>query len=404
MTDDTSRIVRYQICQIDSVKRTVVVKTSLPLAEVLSGKLKCPLFPRHPIILEDISPAKGAQSQYIVSFRQLTPHQYYPPIYPVWRDASFVLPLWSLLIAPGDNRVLKVAVSLNRRVGAPEGIRLIFPSGPIPLEKAMGFCLMGGFLSRRIHLEKTPVTMYVPHRGVQNYLQTLTELVLPVICRFFGFWIWRDLHLIYEEQSPRLSKQKAMLFSYGSKGLGRFIFQSLEPADHWERLTQMDLIAHEIMHYYLDTTEPAGSWLVEGLTTYVTRKLLLETGLYSQDDWLAWVDRAYQECLDNPLCHKTSLATTYRRFWNPRYANVIYNKGFLVACLLDRDLGGILPALGRDLFQEKVSYNDQFRREEFEAKLPDAARRLLRRLLRQRDLTEEFRSLAGRDRTALCKA
>jgi hypothetical protein len=164
--------------------------------------------------------------------------------------------------------------------------QLIFPSGSVPMEKALGFCLLGGLLTGRIHLGKTKITMYVPHRDVQEYLQTLTEMLIPVIRQFFGSWIWRDLSLVYEEQVPRLAKQKAMLFSHNSMGLGRYTFQSLQPTDHWERLTQLDLIAHEIIHYYLDTTDPASSWLVEGLTTYVTRKLLFETGVYSEKDWL----------------------------------------------------------------------------------------------------------------------
>jgi hypothetical protein len=79
INSDTNLTIHYQISQINTVRQTVSVKTSLSLEDVRAGKLQCPLFPRHPIIVEDISPAKRANSQYVVSFRHLTPHGNYPP-------------------------------------------------------------------------------------------------------------------------------------------------------------------------------------------------------------------------------------------------------------------------------------------------------------------------------------
>lgn len=397
----SSEPILYEIVEINLCEQTVLMRTSLPIDVLRKSRLQNFLFPDPPIRVTDLRATARGGSTYSLSFAEIKPETNFPPIYPIWRKDTFAIPLWCLMLVPEpcSKRPAKVAIGREGKRALIDGsVQLICPRVLTSISALSGFCLFGGYESANLAMSDTRITLHFANASDRHYLLDVVKRVLSTHEKFFGEWLWPRIHMLFEAQQPRLRKQKAMLFSDKSLALGRYILQSIEPQDPFEKITQQDIIEHEILHYYIDTASPAGSWLVEGLTTYLSRKLLFEAGILTELDWICLVRDALKECGNNPLCHTTTLNAATARYWDVRYGNVIYNKGFLLACLIDQELVGGLMSIAKDLYQNKIRFGHQFSEADFLERLPFRFRNRFLRLLRKKNLSAEFekvRALAG---------
>jgi hypothetical protein len=385
-------VICYDIQEIHRNDKTVRVETSLPWSMLRNSRPRNFLFPDPSIKVEDLRPVGKKRSQYTVSFQKIKPELNIPPLYPAWHGDKFSLPLWCLMLLPESRPQPYVMVGLNTAAKR-KNTHLICPALPAPAPEFGAFSLIGGYRMSKFALRGIGIYLYFANQEDQPYLKGLVKAVLSKHYDYFNQWLWPRIHLLFERQVPRMKKQKAMLFSAKDLAFGRYVLRSIQPVKIFEKVSQIDIIEHEILHYYIDTDSPAGSWVVEGLTTYLSRRLLFEAGLLTEEDWSALVKDAFKECRNNPLCHTTSLNTAPSRFWDARYGNVIYNKGFLLACLLDQELKGGLMAVAKDLFQLKVRYGQQFTEKDFFSRLPACTQRNLRRWLHKKDLRDDLRGV-----------
>jgi len=102
------------------------------------------------------------------------------------------------------------------------------------------------------------------------------------------------------------------------------------------------LIAHEYFHRWNGTlivlkedTEQENSWFSEGFTEYYTYKLLFESGILSQEAYLAKANSIIAAYYLSPVRNEDK-TTLGKNFWNGRdYTQIHYNKGFVYALLTD---------------------------------------------------------------------
>lgn len=104
------------------------------------------------------------------------------------------------------------------------------------------------------------------------------------------------------------------------------------------------LLAHEHLHHWnggvVHLRDPEGHayWFSEGFTDFFTRRLLVRSGLWSVAEWIgAWND-CFAAFAANPL-REAPAAQIAAEFWSsPAASQLPYQRGAIVAALLDREL------------------------------------------------------------------
>lgn len=386
------RKLSYCIEKIDLQNRIITVDSSIPISEAKICRLESVLLKNRPVVTECTESELG--TRYHLSFKDIPLETTWPQLYPTWENTHFVLPLCAILLYPKTNKPFKVKISLDRNCCLKTNVQLISPRKPISADAIGNFLLIGGFLRHAVRINCHLVYLNIHQSLDCDFVIRSVKQILSAHHRYFKKWIWDRLDLVFELQTFGLTTAKGCLSVAKKQGVGRFILKARPFSTHMERLVFMDLVEHEVLHYYIDSTEDAGDWIVEGLTTFLSRKLLVNAGLFTNSDWQMFMKKAYSNYLSNPLASKTSIAKATKKFWNPHYANILYNKGFLIGELLDREIGSRLVEIALLLFKQKVSKGTPFTKEEFLNLLPPYGKKLLQRLIRKGSLEKELQELS----------
>lgn len=384
---------QFIVENIDLPNKIVTIRTSSKYSISARSSVHCFLFCKHQIVVEKVGEPGPVWTRYKVRFDKLSLELNWPQLYPRWSGKRFAIPIWSLIATPGKkfNKPIKISVS-KRAVPAGNLFRAI-PHEQLRIFDDGMFCLLGGYQKRTFTIHGLPVSVHFENAKDGKYLTDLVRKTLSAHYRYFNEWLIKRLNLVIEEQSPRLKKQKGGLFINNSYGFGRYTVRYVRPTSRFEECSLIDLLEHELLHYYIETTAPAGSWFVEGLTTYLSRKLLVETEVFTSKDWLAIVRATYKDYLKNPLGPKTSVNSATKRIWEPRYGNLLYNKGFLITYLLDIELEGRLLEIGQDLYRKKIRRGKPFSEAYFMSILPASVAKKLTRLLDAKDIKRRFQAI-----------
>lgn len=104
------------------------------------------------------------------------------------------------------------------------------------------------------------------------------------------------------------------------------------------------LLAHEHFHHWnggvvqLRDPEGHGYWFSEGFTDFFTRRLLVRSGLWSVAEWINAWNECFAAFAANPL-REAPAARIAAEFWSsPAASQLPYQRGAIVAALLDREL------------------------------------------------------------------
>lgn len=101
------------------------------------------------------------------------------------------------------------------------------------------------------------------------------------------------------------------------------------------------LLAHEYLHTWFPaelggfTDGASGYWFSEGFTNYFTTRVLLDSGLWSEAEWLEDLNAVLARHATSPARHATA-ADVEARFWtDPDVQKLPYDRGHLLALLLE---------------------------------------------------------------------
>jgi predicted metalloprotease with PDZ domain len=135
------------------------------------------------------------------------------------------------------------------------------------------------------------------------------------------------------------------------------------------------LAVHECLHFYLGGAVAASPeppyrnapdviWFMEGMTEYLTYRLMEETGILGEETFEDVSARKRHEYDAAHAARGLSLAEAARRMGDPDVYSLVYTRGFLVAELLDetaeRECGpGTLDAALRLLFETHSFYRGE---------------------------------------------
>lgn len=236
-----------------------------------------------------------------------------------------------------------------------------------------GIAAGGDFRSSRLELEAVSVTVLTEGRIQDLMGLTIANRLLPIMREM------RDLFgapprgdslqvLALYRVLPVQGKLSVMT---GNSEEGSFL--CLASPDRYNDAGPLTVLAtHECLHFYLGgaiaaspeppfRNSPDLVWLMEGITEYLTFKLMGKAGVLSSRDLDEVMARKEKEFLDSPGASKYSLADAARRMGNLEVYSLVYSRGYLVGSLLDREMAehcgpGTFEAALRELFDEYSYY------------------------------------------------
>lgn len=365
-------VTRYELESLDLASRSATVcSTGLP--SETPARLACPPPLSRPLIdrttrIRREGSGKDSGDCFTITHSGPGRPSAMPQALPRWEAAWAVLPLWSIL--PGGETAGRVEVALPR-----EETGLFLPEcAAVPFDDAAFVCLYAGFLMERRTIQGVTIEVLAPGADALAVGAMLGERVWQALTARFGQPGLDRLVMSYEPQSPRLRLDKGLALILGRFAFCRFVPRHLAWSDSAGSADLADLVAHELTHIFTESTAPAGSWLSEGLTTYLARRILVDHGIVGKRHFGRWLRRARRNAGRNPQAGSISLRTAAARFADPTAANLVYNQGFLASAALDAILGGSLPDVARGLFQDHTAKGRPFDEQDFRAALPRAAR------------------------------
>lgn len=169
-----------------------------------------------------------------------------------------------------------------------------------------------------------------------------------------------------------VSRREPMSMLSGCSEEGAFL--CLATPDRFRDVTGLTTVAtHECVHFYLGGAVAASGeppyrnspelvWLMEGVTEYLTYRLLEDAGSLPPGETERVARRKEREMLASAE-PGLSLAEAARRMEDPRIYTLVYSRGFLVGRLLDRAMDARAPGAFsgalRDLFEAHNFYATQ---------------------------------------------
>ncbi len=250
-----------------------------------------------------------------------------------------VLPVWALIAgAPQD-----CPVHIRSEVADAEDV---VPDCPCPCGDLAPFVILSGF---KADTQETGPRILLSPEAESAGLGRLTRAATAALLARFGPLPCARALISLEPQAPDTGREKG--YAHLAEGLlfARLLFRADADGHPVSPDDLCDLVVHELLHHYLRTEDVTGSWLVEGLVTYLARRILCDAGKISDAAWQAWRQRAKEDLARNPMLGNLSLASAPERFGEAHVPNLVYAKGFLVGEALDRQLDGRLAAISQDL-------------------------------------------------------
>jgi hypothetical protein len=156
--------------------------------------------------------------------------------------------------------------------------------------------------------------------------------------------------MVFDRQEPLLKNK----FGVGTSAQTfHYLPQNLVPNNQEEEWELFDLIEHEICHWFIEAEEPMGNYMVEGLNTYLARKILCNHKIIDSKGWNYFLNKSYQETIKNPFGKSVSILEAENKFTKQGYGSLMYTKAALITYLLDQKIS--ILDFSKLMFKEKVS-------------------------------------------------
>lgn len=329
----------------------------------------------------------GADVVLDLDFSGLRPHNKYPHFYPLWREKTVFLPGWALL------PLSKCTGQRRFRLIVGEGccgIAGVPPSAFLSYTDITETWFAAGYHSCKVDQKGCEVKVVSSEEDIVYGVADILNGALAAVHNVFGSLNFPRLSFIVDQQYPVLDRDKASPL-FGFDGFhGRYLLRTVADRTPETIAESADVLIHELMHQLVEINAPAGSWKVEGLVTYLTRRTLLAGGFYTPAQWDSVNRKALGQFMVNPLARKVSMAEAEEHFFTGKhYANLLYTKGHFITYLVDAD-GIVLNAAAR-LFRDVIVGQGRLISErEFDEALGEAANRKLTALLNKKDVTPDL--------------
>ncbi|WP_165356250.1 hypothetical protein [Sphingosinicella sp. BN140058] len=169
----------------------------------------------------------------------------------------------------------------------------------------------------------------------------LADTIVPIIRAEDAFW--------GDASSPylvALAPIGAPQSGLSVRGTGRTDAFSIAATSGFELKQATRFLAHEYMHGWMpnalgglpEDKEATDYWFSEGFTDYLASKVLLRSGLWSADDYVADKNETLLRYGTSPA-RKATAAEIVDRFWeDPAVQQVSYDRGHLLATILDAQI------------------------------------------------------------------
>ncbi len=296
----------------------------------------------------------------------------------------FLLPGAADLDLPIDARVAVEGPGGWRRWSSwPEGEGAYRPGTPHDLWS--GMVAAGDFASSRMASGPVAVTVLTEDTATRPLGLTVANRIFPVLRAMndlFGSPPRGDslnVVALYRTMSP----QPGRSIMTGTSEEGAFL--CLATPDRFDDPTPLTaLAAHECVHFYLGGAVTADAeppyrnapdmiWLMEGMTEYLSYRLMERAGVMSPAQVAAVAARKEREYRETPGWNALTLADAARRMDDMDVYRLVYSRGYLVSRMLDRELEsrcgpGALDRVLRTLFEEHDFYRTHRPLTPFEAR------------------------------------
>jgi predicted metalloprotease with PDZ domain len=236
-----------------------------------------------------------------------------------------------------------------------------------------GVAASGDFHSSRMESDGVSVTVLTEYRIQEVVGTTIANRLFPVMQGMhdlFGAPPRGDSLRVLAIYRVRPFEDNMSIMT-GNSEEGAFL--CLASPDHYVSADALSVLAtHECLHFYLGGAIAASPeppfrnapdlvWLVEGITEYLTFRVMERAGILSSEDVSAVVRRKEKEYLSHPGWRTTTLADAARRMGDLETYGLVYSKGFLVGKLLDEEMTrrcgeGTFENALRELFRERNFY------------------------------------------------
>lgn len=273
-----------------------------------------------------------------------------------------VLPLWALLAGYAEDEPIRVGLRTRNAVEA-------WPDAPLNRSALLPYAVLSGLR------DVTPTTaathlMLVPEAAESGLVAIVDPALAALEARFGALPVERTL-ISVEPQRRDTGREKGYAHHADDLLYARLIYRVATDGRVAAPRDLQDLVVHELLHHHLPTEAPAGSWLVEGLVTYLARRILSEAGLADDATWNGWRARAHRDLAENPQTGKLALSDAAERFGEAHVPNFVYAKGFLLGEALDARLDGRLGSIARSLVSDRGTITP----DRFVQVLPEPVRR-----------------------------
>ncbi len=272
-------------------------------------------------------------------------------------------------------------VDASVRVRAPAGWRLwsSWPGSepefhpPTPHDIWSGMVAGGDFTPARLWRGPVSVTVLTEAPDPGRNGLSIANRLLPVLRGMFSLFgappRGDSLNVVALYRTMPAPPGRSVMSGSSEEGA----FLALATPDRFRNpvgLTQ--LAAHECLHFYLGgavtgdpeppyRNSPELIWLMEGMTEYVSRRLMAQAGVIQPADLEATTLDKDREYRSTPGWRTTTLAEAARRMEDPETYQLVYSRGYLVARLLEERMDarcgpGTLDRALRRLFEEHDFY------------------------------------------------
>ena len=295
-------------------------------------------------------------------------------------DGRFVWIGYSVLLTP-VNLTARAPASLTIRVDAPEGWQAwgSWPQvdgvyRPANLHDAWsGFAAAGDFRASHLSSDQAAVTVLTEGTASAGLGLHIANRLLPVLRQMvalFGAPPRGDrLDVLALYRAAPFDGRRSVVSGTSQEGA----FLCLATPDRFNDLDGLTaLAAHECFHFYIGgaviaSPEPPFQnapdliWLMEGVTEYMTFRLMERSGGLTSAGFADVARRKEAEWLATPGHQTTTLAEAARAMDDLRAYSLVYSRGFLVARLIDEQMEtisgpGAFDRALRRLFEEHDRY------------------------------------------------
>lgn len=351
--------ITYTIKNIDVKQKRVEIEVNLPY-ELIKNENIAPdfmFYKKHGIKSTEKKSLNKNEVFYIVDFSEMTDLSAYkfPMIYPIFSSKTCFLPAWSLLLIPKENKAeinIEIASNLKNAV--------YIASDKISTEDLLETFIIYNYKEFDFTVKKNKIKVFCPDQESLSHISKIVQNILKAHFNIFSEPFFDKYYLVFD---PMLKGRKGVGFTAQTYHL---MPQYLIPKTREQELSLIELTEHEICHWFIESSELFGTYMVEGLNTYVAQKILYSVGVIDKEDFDYYLSDMYKRMLNNPLGRTISVKET-EKIWastlDSRYGELVYTKWPLITYLLDQKTS--ILDIAKNMFTQKVSKGEMVSEKDF---------------------------------------